>query len=282
MRKGNKRKYISRLIIAFIVLLSVGCNGKKEDVFHEVHFVIGEETTVEKVKEGEMVKQPLNPEVEGFRFTAWYNEKGYEYNFDEPIKEDIVLTAKLYDSSSPLVMIIEDAFNITGLNNDGMAVSGMIERGQVKLNDVVTVIGLGGEPIETTVYDITTVHEFKDMAMAGDKVGLHLTNITKEQVAVGRAVITPNSIQANRRYTVEIEGNKGIKEEKIENITWEYQTLTLELETIITTATTIKAKETIEAEMVLKQNMVLYEGMEIDIKSNGMKIGICKIKEVKE
>ncbi len=97
----------------------------------------------------------------------------------------------------PFLMPVEDVFTISGR---GTVVTGRIERGQVKVNDEVAIIGL--RPTAPTV--ITGVEMFKkilDQGQAGDNVGLLLRGTKREEVERGQVIARPGSITPHTTFT---------------------------------------------------------------------------------
>ena len=91
------------------------------------------------------------------------------------------------DTDKPFLMSIEDVFTITGR---GTVVTGRVERGQLKLNDEVEIVGL--KPTKKTV--VTGIEMFRkqlDYAEAGDNAGVLLRGIAREEVERGQVLAKP-------------------------------------------------------------------------------------------
>ena len=100
----------------------------------------------------------------------------------------------------PFLMSIEDVFTISGR---GTVVTGRVDRGIVKVNEEVEIVGL--KPTRKTV--VTGVEMFKktlDEARAGDNVGLLLRGIEKEDVERGQVLAKPGSITPHTEFEAEI------------------------------------------------------------------------------
>jgi elongation factor Tu len=103
-------------------------------------------------------------------------------------------------TDKPFLMPIEDVFSISGR---GTVVTGRIERGIVKVNDSIEIVGL--RPTQTTV--CTGVEMFKkllDEGMAGDNVGILLRGTKKEDVERGQVLCKPGSITPHAEFEAEI------------------------------------------------------------------------------
>ena len=101
----------------------------------------------------------------------------------------------------PFLMPIEDVFSIEGR---GTVVTGRVERGKVKVNDEVEIVGLKQEPLKTVVTGIQMFHKDMDEAIPGDNVGLLLRGIKKEDVERGMVVAAPKSITPHIEFEAEV------------------------------------------------------------------------------
>ena len=90
----------------------------------------------------------------------------------------------------PFLMPVEDVFTITGR---GTVITGKIERGQVKVNDEVEIVGIRDKQ-KTTVTGIEMFRKLLDYAEAGENVGLLLRGTKREDVERGQVVCKPGSI----------------------------------------------------------------------------------------
>jgi len=104
------------------------------------------------------------------------------------------------DTEKPLLMPIEDVFSIEGR---GTVVTGRIERGMVKLNDEVEIVGLG-ETQKTIVTGIEMFNKSLDEGRAGDNAGILLRGIKKEDVQRGQVLAKPGSITPHTEFEGEI------------------------------------------------------------------------------
>lgn len=100
----------------------------------------------------------------------------------------------------PFLMPIEDVFSITGR---GTVVTGRIERGVIRLNDEVEVIGFGMHK-KTVVTGIEMFRKILDEGQAGDNVGLLLRGIDKDEVERGMVVAKPGSITPHHKFLAQV------------------------------------------------------------------------------
>jgi elongation factor Tu len=101
----------------------------------------------------------------------------------------------------PFLMPIEDVFSIEGR---GTVATGRIERGQVKLNDEVEMVGLKPESSKTVVTGIEMFNKQLDSGLAGDNAGLLLRGLKKEDVERGMVLAKPGSITPHTEFEAEI------------------------------------------------------------------------------
>lgn len=101
----------------------------------------------------------------------------------------------------PFLMPVEDVVSITGR---GTVVTGRIERGKIKLNDPVDIVGLREDKLTSVVTGIEMFRKLLDEGVAGDNVGLLLRGIDKEQVRRGMVVCAPNSITPHKHFKAEV------------------------------------------------------------------------------
>ena len=101
----------------------------------------------------------------------------------------------------PFMMSIEDVFSIKGR---GTVVTGRIDRGRVKLNEAVDIVGLREEIGSTVVTGIEMFHKQLDEGLAGDNAGLLLRGIDRDQVERGMVLAKPGSIKPHKKFMSEV------------------------------------------------------------------------------
>ena len=104
------------------------------------------------------------------------------------------------DLDKPFLMPVEDVFTITGR---GTVITGKIERGQVKVNDEVEIVGIR-EKQKTTVTGIEMFRKLLDYAEAGENVGLLLRGTKREDVERGQVVVKPGSITPHTGFDANV------------------------------------------------------------------------------
>jgi len=100
------------------------------------------------------------------------------------------------DLDKPFLMPIEDVFTITGR---GTVVTGKVERGKLKINSEVEILGIR-EPQKTTVTGIETFHKSMDECQAGDNTGLLLRGTKREDVERGQVVVAPGTTTPHTNF----------------------------------------------------------------------------------
>ena len=112
-------------------------------------------------------------------------------NIPEPVR----------DVDKPLLMPIEDVFSIEGR---GTVVTGRIERGVVKINEEVEIVGINEESKKTVVTGIEMFNKQLTEGRAGDNAGLLLRGIKKEDVERGMVLAKPGSITPHTEFEAEV------------------------------------------------------------------------------
>ncbi len=97
----------------------------------------------------------------------------------------------------PFLMPVEDVFTISGR---GTVATGRVERGQIKKNEPVEIVGLSEEKKQTVVTDIEMFHKLLDYAEAGDNIGALLRGIDKKSIERGQVLAKPGSIHPHTKF----------------------------------------------------------------------------------
>jgi elongation factor Tu len=104
-------------------------------------------------------------------------------------------------TDKPFLMPVEDVFTITGR---GTVATGRVERGTVKVQDTVEIIGLKDEIKSTVVTGVEMFRKILDEAMAGDNVGLLLRGIQRTEIERGQVLAKPGSIKPHTHFMSEV------------------------------------------------------------------------------
>jgi len=140
------------------------------------------------------------PVVRGSALGALNGEAQWEATVDKLMEEvDRYIPTPARDTEKPFLMPVEDIFTIQGR---GTVATGRIERGRVKVNESVEIIGIR----ETRTTVVTGVEMFKkllDEGVAGDNVGLLLRGVERRDVERGQVIAKPGSITPHTKFRAE-------------------------------------------------------------------------------
>ena len=101
----------------------------------------------------------------------------------------------------PFLMPVEDVFTISGR---GTVATGRVERGVVKKNEPVEIVGLREDKLATVVTDIEMFHKLLDYAEAGDNIGALLRGIDKKNIERGQVLCKPGSIHPHTKFSGQV------------------------------------------------------------------------------
>ena len=111
--------------------------------------------------------------------------------------DDYIVTPER-DVDKPFLMPVEDVFTITGR---GTVVTGRIERGMIKVNEEIEIVGIHtGPPTKTTVTGVEMFRKLLDEGQAGENVGLLLRGTKREDVERGQVCCKPGSITPHTEF----------------------------------------------------------------------------------
>ena len=146
------------------------------------------------------------PIVKGSAFKAMEAVASGEINDDCKCIEELLQSMDSYfedpvrDADKPFNMPIEDVFTISGR---GTVVTGKVERGMLKLNEEVEIVGIRPTK-KTVVTGIEMFNKLLDDAQAGDNVGTLLRGVDKNDVERGQVLAKPGSITPHKKFKGQI------------------------------------------------------------------------------
>ena len=105
------------------------------------------------------------------------------------------------DIDKPFMMPVEDVFSITGR---GTVATGRVERGQVKVGDVIDITGFTEEPKQTTVTGVEMFRKLLDYAEAGDNIGALLRGVAREDIQRGQVLAKPGTIKPHTKFQAQV------------------------------------------------------------------------------
>ena len=101
----------------------------------------------------------------------------------------------------PFLMPVEDVFTITGR---GTVATGRVERGVVKLQDEVEIVGLSKESSKTVVTGVEMFRKLLDQAEAGDNIGVLLRGVQRDEIERGQVLAKPGTIKPHTKFTSQV------------------------------------------------------------------------------
>ncbi|OCS87991.1 elongation factor Tu [Caryophanon tenue] len=142
------------------------------------------------------------PVIKGSALKALEGEPEWEAKIIELMDAvDSYIPTPERQTDKPFMMPVEDVFSITGR---GTVATGRVERGQVKVGDVVEVIGIEEEAKTTTVTGVEMFRKLLDYAEAGDNIGALLRGIAREDIQRGQVLAKPGSITPHTDFKAEV------------------------------------------------------------------------------
>ncbi|MEJ2441478.1 MAG: elongation factor Tu, partial [Patescibacteria group bacterium] len=141
------------------------------------------------------------PIIKGSALKAYEGDPEAEKQILELMKAvDEYIPEPKRDTDKPFVMPIEDVFSIKGR---GTVATGRVERGQLKVNEEVEIVGLK-ETQKTVATGLEMFRKTLDMTQAGDNVGVLLRGIEKGQVERGQVLAKPGTVKPHTEFEAEV------------------------------------------------------------------------------
>ncbi len=105
------------------------------------------------------------------------------------------------DTDKPFLMPVEDVFTISGR---GTVATGRVERGTLRLNDPVEILGISEDKLSSVATGIEMFHKLLDEAMAGDNIGVLLRGINRTDIEKGQVVAKPGTVTCHTKFTAQV------------------------------------------------------------------------------
>ncbi|HDX9577421.1 MULTISPECIES: elongation factor Tu [Bacillus] len=142
------------------------------------------------------------PVVKGSALKALQGDAEWEAKIIELMAEvDSYIPTPERDTEKAFLMPVEDVFSITGR---GTVATGRVERGVVKVGDVVEIIGFDEENKSTTVTGVEMFRKLLDQAQAGDNIGALLRGVAREDIQRGQVLAKTGSVKAHAKFKAEV------------------------------------------------------------------------------
>ncbi|WP_042453950.1 elongation factor Tu [Neobacillus dielmonensis] len=142
------------------------------------------------------------PVIKGSALKALEGDAAWEEKIIELMDAvDSYIPTPTRDTDKPFMMPVEDVFSITGR---GTVATGRVERGQVKVGDVVEIVGFTEEPKSTTVTGVEMFRKLLDFAEAGDNIGALLRGVSRDEVERGQVLAKPKTINPHTSFKAQV------------------------------------------------------------------------------
>ena len=117
----------------------------------------------------------------------------------DAVDETIPTPARAIDK--PFLMPVEDVFSITGR---GTVATGRVERGVLKVQDKIQIVGLADEPRDVVCTGVEMFRKLLDQAQAGDNIGALLRGVQRNEIERGQVLAKPGSITPHTKFNAEV------------------------------------------------------------------------------
>lgn len=189
------------------------------------------------------------------------------------------------DNDKPFLMSIEDVFTITGR---GTVVTGRVERGMLKLNDEVEIVGIK-ETKKTVVTGIEMFRKQLDFAEAGDNAGVLLRGISREEVERGQVLAKPGSVTPHHKFKAAVyilsKEEGGRHTPFFTNYRPQFYFRTTDVTGVITLPEGVEMVmpgDNINMEVELIHSIALEQGTKFSIREGGRTVGAGNVTEIIE
>ena len=189
------------------------------------------------------------------------------------------------DNDKPFLMSIEDVFTITGR---GTVVTGRVERGQLKLNDEVEIVGIK-ETKKTVVTGIEMFRKQLDYAEAGDNAGVLLRGIAREEVERGQVLAKPGTVTPHHKFKAAVyvlsKEEGGRHTPFFNNYRPQFYFRTTDVTGVITLpegTEMVMPGDNVDMDVELIHSIALEQGTQFSIREGGRTVGAGSVTEIVE
>jgi elongation factor Tu len=188
------------------------------------------------------------------------------------------------DIDKPFLMPIEDVFTITGR---GTVVTGRVERGVVKVNEEVEIVGIRDKSTKTTVTGVEMFRKLLDEGQAGDNVGLLLRGIKREDVERGQVVIKPSTTTPHTEFEGQVyilsKDEGGRHTPFFNNYRPQFYFRTTDVTGVVTLpegTEMVMPGDNTEMSVQLIQPIAMEEGLKFAIREGGRTVGAGRVTKI--
>ncbi|WP_328551993.1 MULTISPECIES: elongation factor Tu [unclassified Streptomyces] len=199
---------------------------------------------------------------------------------------DAFVPEPVRDVDRPFLLPIEDVFTITGR---GTVVTGRIERGVLKVNSEVEIIGIHEQKTRTTVTGVEMFRKLLDEGRAGENVGLLLRGVKREDVERGQVVIKPGSVTPHTRFEARAyilsKDEGGRHTPFFDNYRPQFYFRTTDVTGVVTLprgTEMVMPGDNTTMEVQLIQPIAMEEGLKFAIREGGRTVGAGQVTKIRE
>ena len=186
----------------------------------------------------------------------------------------------------PFLMPVEDVFSISGR---GTVATGRVERGVIKMNEEVEIIGLTEERRKTVVTGIEMFHKLLDSAEAGDNIGALLRGIQKNEIERGQVLCKPGSVNPHTKFVAQVyvltEKEGGRQKPFFSGYRPQFYFRTTDVTGVITLPEGVemcKPGDNVEMTVELITPIAMEKGLRLAIREGGRTVGSGVVSEIIE
>jgi len=197
---------------------------------------------------------------------------------------DTAIPEPVRDTEKPFLMPIEDVFTITGR---GTVVTGRIERGIVKVNETVDIVGIRPEKQTTTVTGVEMFRKLLDEGQAGENVGLLLRGTKREDVERGMVVIKPGTTTPHTDFEAQVyilsKDEGGRHTPFFNNYRPQFYFRTTDVTGVVTLpegTEMVMPGDNTEMKVELIQPIAMEEGLRFAIREGGRTVGAGRVTKI--
>ena len=226
------------------------------------------------------------PIIRGSALKALEGDPAWTGKIDELMEAvDTWIEAPVRDTDKPFLMPVEDVFTITGR---GTVVTGRVERGTLKLNDEVEIVGI--KPTKKTV--VTGIEMFRkqlDFAEAGDNAGVLLRGVAREEVERGQVLAKPGSVTPHHKFKGQVyvlsKEEGGRHTPFFSNYRPQFYFRTTDVTGVITLpegTEMVMPGDNVDMTVELIHSIALEQGTKFSIREGGRTVGAGSVTEIVE
>ena len=199
---------------------------------------------------------------------------------------DTFIPQPVREVDKPFLMPVEDVFTITGR---GTVVTGRIERGIVKVNEEVEIVGIRPDSQKTTITGVEMFRKLLDEGQAGENVGLLLRGLKREDVERGQVVCKPGSVTPHTDFEASsyiLSKDEGGRHTPFfNNYRPQFYFRTTDVTGVVTLPAgteMVMPGDNTEMAVTLIQPIAMEEGLRFAIREGGRTVGAGRVTKIKK